>query len=995
MLSIKRLGKFGSKDKKGAGPLDYLVDSELAKLSYYETKNPQNKELFNPVWHGKGALALKLSGAVDMELIYDLGQGIDPNTKKPLGRSHGDRHQVGQDLTFSAPKSVSVAYVGMDEAQRSAVLKAHQLAVDRALEFIETIAQTRLGKNGVELHGVDGIVAAKFQHFASRELDPQLHTHAVVFNLALREDGKWGTLESNAFYMAKMAAGALYRSELAAQLGELGFGIKPTEKDSFDIDGFTTKQLDEFSKRRMQIEEVLEKKGLSGAKASQLATLSTRKSKDEPPYHELMQEWEKDCAAAGIDATFIDKIQKESAAKPKKEYVLEFKKLQMTAQASHFDRNKLLQAILVDSVGHWNADRCILECDKILASENIVKLQKKNHMGQSVIAYTTTEMLALEAQMKDSVLRRFDERNHSVADSSVELAVGKINETLKEAGGKLNEEQTNALKWITQNTGGCSFVEGWAGTGKTTMLTAVRIAYEAEGYNLLGTAIAGKAAKGLQDEAGIQSKTLASLQRGIDNGSIALNNKSVVVIDEAGMVDSVMFSKLLFAVDKAQAKLVVIGDPKQLQPIAAGGIMRSLMKSGGKQELNNVNRQRTDFRKLRQMLTKALDSKQLNLTKEKKLEFVKSKNPDLRLWCTNSKNPEVLKVYEKWKEKYDYEWMRTVIKKIAKENGNQTANAINELHSKGLLHIHGERTSAIEKLCGQYLLDENEAKDKLIVAATRAEVMEINSTIKKGLQEAGKLDIEAEHYRFYLNKDKTSYRDFGIGDRIIFTSISNKIGVQNGTMGFLKQIKHTDKGIRLILQLDSEKGTGRIVEVDPEAFKNLEHGWAISCHKSQGATVNNAYVMMSETMSDREWLYVAASRARFKSTLFAVEGEVDHLLPENFDKLKKVERDQIELEMQLKLLAERSGKTRAKDTTLDWEVAADDEQAQIVPTDGKKKVPMLVNDKPTTVKQQEKIQAGHFQGNLASKEAEQEKKAKAKGKSMKKDESPYIGGLSL
>lgn len=926
MLSIKRLGKFGAKDPSGQGPLDYLVNTEIKKLDYYKQTQVLPEALSLPVWQGVGAKALGLSGTVDFEMIYALGRGEHPTSGKPLGRSHGDRHQVGQDLTFSAPKSVSLAYVAMSASEREQMLQAHQKAVDRALQYIEQIAQTRLGKDGVNLQEVQGIVAARFQHFASRELDPQLHTHAMVFNLALRQDGKWGTLESKAFYDAKMAAGALYRAQLADEIKKLGFDIRKSGKDSFEIEGFGDDKVEKFSTRRRQIQEALEAKGMSGALSSQYATLFTRREKDEPSYEVLMKQWEEQTAAEGLTPKLMEELKAlalERRAQPQEPFELDTAKIlsKLTSQNSTFAPQQALQAILVEAVGHWDADTCEKACAQMLKSKEVITLRRKDEYNHWITTYTTEEMYALEKRMEVSVKARMEERHHQVNDAQVASAIDKINEQLKAVGGSLNEEQTRALHWITQGTGGCAFVEGWAGTGKTTMLTAVRHAYESAGYELWGTALAGKAAKGLQDEAGIQSKTLATLLREIESGDIPLSAKSVVVIDEAGMVDSKTFGRLLDEVDKVGAKMVVIGDPKQLQPIAAGGIMRSLMRTAQKEELSGINRQRTDFKQLRKRIQGALSNGNLRLSKKQELEFKSMKNPQLRQWCL-SLAPKVTgmqQVYDAWKDAYDYEWMRDVVKKIAREDHNQAASAIAELDSRGLFHLHDSRDNAIGDLVTRYLADPNNSQDKLILAGNREEVFALNSAVKAQMQEQGTLDPHAKHYRFYLNKEKSSFRDFGVGDRVIFTSINKKLDIQNGTLGNIVAINHTTKGVRLQVQVDGADGAGRIVEVDPEKFMSLDHGWAISCHKSQGATVNNAFVLMSDTMSDREWVYVAASRARFKTTLYAVEGEIDHLLPDNFHKLSKTEQATLEHHSQLKAIGSRAGKSRAKGTTLDWE----------------------------------------------------------------------------
>ena len=193
----------------------------------------------------------------------------------------GTGHRSGYDLTFSAPKSVSVLWALGSHDVKESVLKAHQNAVNEALLHIEKYAGiTRRGKNGHRLESVKNLMFAKFEHGTSRENDPQLHTHCLLFNVAPRQDGGFGTIESRYIYEEVMAAGAIYQGQLASNLENI-LGCTSTRKNnSFEILGVSKSLIDRFSTRRNQIKLNMMLSGYSSPKSADLSALSTRKNKE-------------------------------------------------------------------------------------------------------------------------------------------------------------------------------------------------------------------------------------------------------------------------------------------------------------------------------------------------------------------------------------------------------------------------------------------------------------------------------------------------------------------------------------------------------------------------------------------------------------------------------------------------------------------------------------------------------------------------------------------
>lgn len=224
---------------------DYYLD--LAAEDYYlKGGEPPGK------WHGKGAKSLSLGCEVKAKELKNLLRGYSVDGQKLVQNAGKENRQSGWDLTFSAPKSVSVAWSQSDSKQRKAFQDAHSKAVKRALEFIENEAiLTRRGKGGEQKERAK-VAIATFEHGTSRAHDPALHTHALVLNLALREDRTTGTIESRGIYQHKMAAGAIYRAELARLIEtdeRLGL-IAEKKRSWFELKGVDKGLIDEFSKRR-------------------------------------------------------------------------------------------------------------------------------------------------------------------------------------------------------------------------------------------------------------------------------------------------------------------------------------------------------------------------------------------------------------------------------------------------------------------------------------------------------------------------------------------------------------------------------------------------------------------------------------------------------------------------------------------------------------------------------------------------------------------------
>jgi conjugative relaxase-like TrwC/TraI family protein len=730
-------------------------------------------------WIGSGAAELGLAGEVNEKAFDRLAAGFHPGTGDALVQRAGDSHRPGWDLTFSAPKSVSVVWGIAEQEQRDAIERAHTQAVERTLSFAEQqqLFITRRSHNGIERETARPIIAA-YVHGTSREADPQLHTHAFVLNVAARGDGSHGTLETKPLYEWKMALGAAYRAELAHELRALGYETA-ADKSSFRVSQVPRDLERHFSKRRAQIEAVMNERGTTTAKAAEVAALNTRKAKESATATTLRATWRSESLAFGVTAQHLGDLRGHPAQEPKPiavPTVIE----RLSQQHSTFTSADLARAV-AERTQHAGGGlaRTAEMMTRVANDTEIVPLAANR--------YTTREMLQIERGAITRAKRLADDATYRV-DANATAAVLKSR--------SLSEEQRTALEHLTAAPR-LSVLEGLAGTGKSYLLGASREVWEASGYEVRGAALAGKAANGLQEGSGIRAQTLHSLLNGINHGRDRLTDRTVLVIDEAGMIGSRQFARLLEATNETQAKIVLVGDANQLQPIEAGQLFERIGQEVGSARLTDIRRQRT-----------AAD--------------------------------------------------REMVQALAR---GDTRTALDSLQARGRVHAAPDREQAMRELVRDWnaARDAHNPSEDLMLGATRADTRELNRLAREALREQGGLQrervIEAAQGPLVIAE----------GDRIVITRNTKVLGMMNGDLATVTALTDRRGEVEITAQLD--EGRTRTWRVSDHP--HVEYGYALTAHKAQGASVERAYVLAHESMSAREWSYVAGSRAREAVHLYA------------------------------------------------------------------------------------------------------------------------------
>lgn len=535
------------------------------------------------IWLGAGAERLGLGPQVDNQVFHRLFEGFYPTGEALVQNAGAPGRQPGWDLTFSPPKSVSVLWSQLEGEFGLEIRASHAEAVEAAMHYLQEVAVfTRRGKGG-RVQEKAALLAAAFEHGTSRAQDPQLHTHVLLLNIGVREDGTTGSLASNKFYDHKMAAGSVYRAELAHQLQRrLGLEIKQV-RSWFEIEGVPASLIKEFSKRRAQIEARLKDLELASAKASEIAALDTRSAKPDTARSELFPKWHAvgvefgfgpDAAQALIqDPVRLSPEPKQIACALGITRALE----QVTEQQSYFSEREFVRRVAEQAIGFGVPARDLVEVARAHLEKEAVHLGQEGGYRQ----FTTREMLALEAKLL-AAIERLAEKPGPLLTLDPKLPA------------QINAEQVAAVEHITRKDGMVKVVTGMAGTGKTTMLRTAAEAWIQEKISVIGAAIAGKAARGLEAGSGIKSFTIAKLLMDLEKPG-PLPPPRVLVIDEAGMVGTRQMLRVVDHCETKDIKLVLVGDAKQLQPVEAGGPFPAIAARHGEVQLTQIVRQREEW----------------------------------------------------------------------------------------------------------------------------------------------------------------------------------------------------------------------------------------------------------------------------------------------------------------------------------------------------------------------------------------------------------------
>lgn len=602
------------------------------RAEYYQQSSESTGQ-----WFGQGAAALGLKGAVSGRALRRLFLGRSPDGTRQLVKvrrrvapekeatKQPETHVPGFDLTFSVPKTVSTLWALSEEALRRLIDRAIDEAARETLTWLEqNLELARRGKGGRH-HDVAKLVVAMFDHSTTRALEPGLHRHCVILNLCQGRDRKWSKVSSRELFRWFRTSGPMFRNTLLLKLRDyLGVeGYRPALNDKpaswFELRGVSETLADHWSSRRKEIlaDAELSHGNCSTAQARQNANLRTRRPKGElPSTAELDRQWQKEAAALGVTPQSqqgaLARFNTSDIEQCFEQAIADATRVCL-ADRAYFSRPKFLQAVSeamqdvpVSGVEvARRADAALLRLDLFHAIET-----KQNREP----VYTSQEMWKLEQKLLKTVDRLQQGRGAKVSATRVHQAL--------KTSTDLSDEQAKAAELLLGSSGQIRCMTGVAGSGKTRTLNVVRNVLEKAGYTVVGTALSGAAKEELATKARIETRTVASYQHHLSKSarerfltrakheirmfyraalgkktwrmtpSPKLDKRTVLFVDEAGMLDTKSMHFLVQAAQKSGATLLLVGDPKQLSPIGPGGPFKRIIETAPTSHLAENFRQK-------------------------------------------------------------------------------------------------------------------------------------------------------------------------------------------------------------------------------------------------------------------------------------------------------------------------------------------------------------------------------------------------------------------
>ena len=558
-------------------------------------------------WQGRMAERYGLAGAIDSQHFARLSEGQNPHSGEQLVKhrkaqeytnSDGTtvkpvEHRAGWDATFSAPKSVSLtALVGGDNRVRA----AHREAVTIALTELERYTQARIGGNNpAETTGK--FIAAKFEHDTARPVDgyaaPQLHTHAVIFNMTERQDGSTRALQERGFFDTQQFATAVYQSELTFRLRNLGYQIEAGKSGAPDIKGYSPEYLEASSPRRQQIEEAVARSGFSGPEAAQIAAHNTRDKKDILSSSEVLAAHRKIANDFGnqADRVVAEARERAAALEPNRvpdasrraQEAVTFAKERGFEREAVTDERAIMRDALRRGMGDLTYSQVRDNFDQRHSTGEFQIVEGKKH--QTGRQFTTRETIAAERETVGHMQR---------GKNTVEPIMPKEQAATHAATREfLNPAQRRAIEEVLTSHDRVHGLQGLAGTGKTTTLEAIRESAERSGYAVEGFAPTSRAAAQLRD-AGISAETLQGFlaRGGQEQFRGDSSNLHLYMVDESSLASTRQMQAFMEKIGP-QDRVLLIGDTRQHQSVDAGKPFEQMQQAGMQtSQLDQIMRQK-------------------------------------------------------------------------------------------------------------------------------------------------------------------------------------------------------------------------------------------------------------------------------------------------------------------------------------------------------------------------------------------------------------------
>ena len=829
-------------------------------------------------WQGRLQEKFELSGSVSANDFARLSQGQHPQTGEQLIQQRASyeyantgggtiktmEHRAGWDATFSAPKSVSLtALVGGDYRVR----EAHREAVNVALAELEKYTQARIGGNHPpESTGI--FLAAKFEHDTARPVDgyaaPQLHTHAVVFNITERENGGYRALQPQSLFASQQFATAIYQSELTYRLSQLGYEISAGRSGAPEIKGYTQEYLDASSPRSQQIREYLERTGKNGKEAAEIAAHSTRDRKEIHSLGEVMAAHRRLAAEYGNQADAVVRAARERAQDPTQE----LNPLQRVREAMTFSRDKNFEreavvderVIVRDALRRGMGEITYAEVRgnlaARLASGEFQTVERSHAPGRQ---FTTARTIAAEQEILQHVRQ---ERNQVQPVTTRAKAI-----QISDQHPHLNRAQKNVVEDVLISPARVQGIQGFAGTGKSASLTAIRSAVEAHGYEVQGFAPTSRAARQLR-EAGIVAGTLQGFLAHAPSDA-PLDRKHFYFVDESSLASTNQMREFLARLG-VNDRVLLIGDTRQHQGVEAGRPFEQLQQAGMQTaKLDEIVRQKDPALKSAvELLATGQAAAALDLLQQQgRVREIPDPTERIRTIARSyAEFPANTLIVSS--DNASRRELNMAVRQELKANGTVAT----EDHSFRILVQRQDMTGADRAWANHYEMGDvvryaRGSKGLGVDAGSYGMVAAINpkTNLLTVQMQSGVIATYDPRRLTGVSVYREAIHEFSVGDRIQWTAPNKALRVANRDLAVIQSI--TPDG-RIAAALEG----GRRIEFSAAQYRHFDHGYAVTSHSAQGLTSERVLIhadtgVHPELLNSR-FGYVSVSRASHEAMIF-------------------------------------------------------------------------------------------------------------------------------
>lgn len=781
------------------------AESYYREDDYYTNGHPPAE------WIGKGAEVLALNEARASKDFGDLLRGKLPDGSEIPG-GQGGKRRAGTDLTISAPKSVSIAALVAGDQR---VIEAHREAVRIALSEVEKRIQAReIVQGATKTVTTSNMIARTVLHDTSRAGDPNLHTHCVIINATQTADGRWKAIENRELFKLQRELDLIYKSELAVNLASLGYQLRGT-KNGFELAQISDRQIEAFSTRKAAIDEALAARGTSREAATaeerEKAALNTRDRKQIYDREALRAEHLVLGQEIGLNATIPagplpgTLRHAESSVQSSGDFaVAHLGEREQAWSDLQFKQTALATA--------WGSARWSDLAGEVQRGELTGTLVRKSDGTLTTAAAQRREQSMLETEVRgrgvfkplisdrEALARAFDQTN-------------------------LNDKQRAAVEMLLTTNNQVVGIQGRAGVGKTTLLTAFRDQAEAAGWKIEGVAPSHSAVKALT-EAGVTGKTLQSWEA----AGGQLDSRTILLVDEASLVSVRQMHVLIHRAVLADARVVIVGDIGQYQSVDAGKAFAQLQAGGMQTAIVDkmLRQQRDELRIVAQLAAEG-----------KGAEALEKLDQDVReITCRQERYTQIAKDYAGLSAEDRAETLILTGSNQDRKDLNAAVREAVGLAGQGQtvnVFERGDLTSAqmrraVEYKAGDAIRFEKEyrsleAKKGEIWRVDRVEANEV--VIVRDGRERRIRPTELSGKGFTVGR--VAEREIAVGERVRITGdiAAGKETLRNGQRATVLALKEG----RIEVKVD---GVRKSVEISLGKTLSLDHGYAATGHSAQG-----------------------------------------------------------------------------------------------------------------------------------------------------------------